>query len=200
MDERALVEAARAGDAEAVDRLLDHHLPGLRAFIRLRMGPVLRARESASDLSQSVCREVLKHMDRLRYPGEQAFKHWLYTTAMRKISNRHDYYTADKRDVKREERVGTATDEETRRTLSQVYQTFYTPSQDAMAKEHVERVEAAFDQLSEEYREVIMLSRFMGLSRTEVAAHMGRSEASVRNLLHRALSRLAEILEPAGDP
>ena len=199
MDEKALVEAAQAGDNGAVDVLLDHHLPGLRAFIRLRMGPVLRARESASDLSQSVCREVLHHMDRLQYPGEHAFKHWLYTTAMRKISNRHDYYTADKRDIQREQAVASTrsqTTEGSARSLSQLYQTVYTPSRDAMAREHVEQVESAFDELSDEYREVIMLSRFMGLSRAEVAEAMGRTESSVRNLLHRALSRLAELLEP----
>ena len=195
LDEKVLVQKAQEGDSAAIDALLDHHLPGLRAFIRLRMGPVLRARESASDLSQSVCREVLNHMDRLQYPGENAFKHWLYTTAMRKISNRHDYYTADKRDIQREQAPMVKRSGSDHRTLSHVYQTVFTPSQDAMAKEHVEQVEKAFDQLSDEYREVIMLSRFMGLSRTEVAEAMGRSEASVRNLLHRALSRLAEVLE-----
>jgi hypothetical protein len=58
----------------------------------------------------------------------------------------------------------------------------------------VRNLEAAFDELPEHYREVITLSRIAGLSRAEIAAHMGRSEASVRNLLSRALVVLAEAM------
>lgn len=198
MDERALVQKIIDGDgeSEAIDQLLDRHVPALKAFIRLRMGPVLRARESLSDLTQSVCREVIQNIDRLQYPGEKAFKHWLYTTAQRKISNRHEYHTADKRDAGRDMRKSaTPKDDDDPMSMSKVYATVYTPSQDAMAKEHVEQVESAFDKLPDDYREVIMLSRFLGLSREEVATEMNRSEGSVRNLLHRALSRLAELLE-----
>ena len=43
---------------------------------------------------------------------------------------------------------------------------------------------------------MILLSRVVGLSRAEVAQGMARSEASVRDLLHRALSLLAQRLEP----
>lgn len=198
LDERALVQRIIDGDGEAkaIDELLDRHVPALKAFIRLRMGPVLRARESLSDLTQSVCREVIQNIDRLQYPGEKAFKHWLYTTAQRKISNRHEYHTADKRDAGRDiRRTSGPDDEDDPMSVSKVYATVYSPSQDAMAKEHVQQVESAFDALPDDYREVIMLSRFLGLSREEVAKEMNRTEGSVRNLLHRALSRLAELLE-----
>ncbi len=40
-----------------------------------------------------------------------------------------------------------------------------------------------------------MLSRVVGLSRAEIAVRMGRSEASVRNLVSRALAELAGHLE-----
>lgn len=196
-DEKSLVTAAARGDDEAVDRLLDRHLPGLRAFIRLRMGPTIRARESCSDLAQSVCREVLQHMDRFQYPGENGFKHWLYATALRKISNRHEFYTAGKRDAKLEVKVDTNTGTNTREEngLVDAYRTVMSPSREVLAAEYVKQIETAFDELPEEYREVVMLSRIVGLSRAEVAQQMNRSEDSVRNLLHRALSRLAEILE-----
>ncbi len=196
MDEpKTFIEASR-GDAGAVDELLQHHLPGLRAFIRLRMGPVLRDRESCSDLAQSVCREVLEHLGRFQYPGEKAFKHWLFTEALRKISNRAEFYRAAKRDAAREVRAGGSTeDRSSDGGLSQIYHTVLTPSRELMAREHVERLERAFDRLPDDYREVITLSRVVGLSRAEIAREMGKSEASVRNLLHRGLSRLAELLE-----
>jgi len=188
--EESLVQRAVAGDTAALGALIERHIPGLRAFIRLRMGKELRAKESASDLVQSVCREVLEHADRFRYPGEKQFKQWLYREAFRKVANRAAYLKAERRDVGREQPQSS---EESYAQLSMAY-TSFSPSRDARAREHAERLEAAFDQLSDEYREVIVLSRVMGLSRAEMAVEMGRTEPAVRSLLSRALSRLAEHL------
>ena len=51
--------------AARMQRLLEEHLPRLRAFIRLRTNQAIRARESCSDLVQSVCREVLEEQRKL---------------------------------------------------------------------------------------------------------------------------------------
>src|SRR5258705_6880905 len=80
-DSVRLAERAAAGDRAALDELVVRHVDGLRAFVRLRVGPELRARESSSDLVQSVCREVLQDARRFQHAGESAFKSWLYTTA-----------------------------------------------------------------------------------------------------------------------
>ena len=101
-DSRELFQAASGGDPAAVEELLVRHLPGLRAFVRLRAGPQVRAREAESDLVQSTCREVLAHRAEFRYGGEAGFRHWLYTTALRKIVDRHQHHTAQKRDARRE--------------------------------------------------------------------------------------------------
>jgi RNA polymerase sigma-70 factor (ECF subfamily) len=188
-----LLERLAAGDHEAAEVLLERHLPGLRGFVRLRSGKVLRDRESTSDLVQSVCREVLSHMDRFQYRSEVGFKQWLYTTAMRKISNRVQFYHAQKRDADRERPMGKSTGGH--EELYDCYQTFCTPSAELMSAEEIGRIEAAFDELPAEYREVIVLARVMGLSRAEIGAQMGRSEGAVRNLLSRALARLAELLD-----
>lgn len=187
-DSAAEFDAFRGGDERALERLIGAHLPGLRAFVRLRLGPTLRAKESGSDLVQSVCREVLQHMDRFQHHGEGAFRAWLYTTALRKISNRAEFYAAAKRDTGREQHAS---------DLGGVYRTLATPSQHAMGREALERIEAALDTLSEDHREVIVLTRVVGLTRAEVAERMQRSEASVRSLLTRALAELAEeLVEP----
>ena len=182
---RVLTEAAARGDAGAVDQLLQAHLPGLRAFVRLRVGPELRARESSSDIVQSVCREVLEHLDRFQHPGEKAFKHWLYTTALRKIASRADYYRAQKREGGRE--VLSADEEE----LGRLYRTLGSPSQGAVLREELERLESAFDQLSDEQREVVTLAHLVGLTRAEIAERIGKTEGAVRVILHRALARLS---------
>jgi RNA polymerase sigma-70 factor (ECF subfamily) len=178
---------------EDVERLLAEHLPGLRAFVRLRAGPLVRARETESDVVQSTCREVLEHREIYRHGGEAGFRHWLYTTALRKILNKHEFHAAARRDARRDVPADAASDA----ALIDAYACLCTPSRVAAAKEELARIEAAFERLPDDYREVVLLSRLVGLPRAEVALSMGRSEASVRNLLHRALAQLAGLLEPA---
>ena len=89
-DTPTLIEKLTSGDPDAIEHLLSRHMPGLRAFIRLRAGPVVRARESESDLVQSVCREVLRGIERFDYQGDAAFKNWLFKAALRKIKKKLD--------------------------------------------------------------------------------------------------------------
>lgn len=188
-----LAERAAQGDRAAVDLLIERYLPDLHAFVRLRAGPVVRARESSSDIVQSVCREVIEHIDRFRFPSEGAFKQWLCTTALRKILNRQDYWLAQKRDAHRDVPMGSNGGEG---ELLARYHSFSSPSQQASLKEELERVERAFEELPEDYREVITLAHVLGLSRAEIAEQMGKSEGAVRVLLHRALARMSALLNP----
>ncbi|MCB9882292.1 MAG: sigma-70 family RNA polymerase sigma factor [Planctomycetes bacterium] len=190
-----LVESASRGDEEAVEVLLARYLPGLQAFVRLRAGRMLLARESCSDLAQSVCRDVLENVDRFQYRGEIAFKKWLFTTAMRKIADRYEYYRAAKRDVAREATPSPGKSTVTDLDVLNCYRAFYTPSQHAVAREELERAEQAFQSLPEDQQEVIVLAKVVGMSRAEIAVEMGRSEGAVRTLLHRSLAHLAELLE-----
>ena len=186
---QGLVELASRGDGIAIEALLERYLPGLEAFVRLRQGRMLRAKESSADLVQSVCREVLQHLDRYQYRGEAQFKHWLYTTALRKIADRRDYWRAERRDAEKEASTSAA---ESRLGL---YGTFCTPSQEVAAREEIARIEAAFDALSESDRSVVLMARMVGLSHAEIAAELGKNEGAVRTMLSRALARLATVLE-----
>ena len=66
-----------------------------------------------------------------------------------------------------------------------------------MGREDLERIERAFAELPEDYREVILLSRLVGLSHREIAEDWGRKEGAIRVLLHRALARLSVLLSHA---
>lgn len=192
-----LAERAAEGDRDAVDALLERYLPDLRAFVRLRAGAALRDRESTSDLVQSTCREVLTRMDRFRFADETAFRRWLLTTAQRKIADRADYYTAQKRAGEREERMAreSGADDE---HLQAAYQRFSSPSHRVILKDEVDRIERAFDHLTEEQREVVTLAHIVGLPRREIAEQLGKSENAVRIVLHRALARIAEVVKGDG--
>ena len=190
-DSALLVERLLQGDEQAREVLLERYLPGLRAFVRLRSDEALRARESVSDLVQSACREVLQHADRFRHADEGAFRRWLYTTALRKIQDRRQYHRAQMRDAAREQPLRSGAGDD---ALLDAYGSLCTPSRELMSREAVERIERAFDRLSDDQREVICLGKLLGLPRAEVARRMGRSELAVRTLLSRALTKLASAL------
>jgi RNA polymerase sigma-70 factor, ECF subfamily len=193
--EDALIAAARAGDAQALDTLLTRHLPAVHAFVRLRAGALIRAKESSADIVQSVCREVLRGIDNFRHGGDDAFRQWLFTTVVRKLSDRDDRYRALRRDAGREA-AGVARSTGGDRSLLDAYATLATPSKEAIAREEVERIESAFADLPDEYREVITLARIVRLPHADIARAMGKSEGAVRKLLFRALRVLAERLDP----
>lgn len=188
-DPGELLRRATAGDAQSLAALLERYMPRLRAFVRLRVDASLRAQESASDLVQTVCREVLQNASKFEYQGEERFRGWLFQTALNKIRDRARYHQADRRTPRAE--------------VSQADEGLHadaalaSASQLAIARETAEAMEAAFDQLSEEHREVITLSRIVQLPHAEVARQMGRSEPAVRMLLSRALVAYAAAMDRA---
>ena len=181
-----LVAAAQEGDSEAMEQLLVRHLGGLRAFVRAKSGEVLRQKESCSDLVQTVCREVLDGIGGYQWRGEGSFRHWLFTVALNKIRGRADYYAAERRNPARE--VGGE------HALRELYASICGPRQHAIGAEAVAGFEAALDRLSDDHREVILLSRVIGLDHGEIAERLGVERVTVRTRLGRALSRLATIM------
>jgi RNA polymerase sigma-70 factor (ECF subfamily) len=176
------------GGHALLGRLLEQHMPALRAYVARRADRQVLGRESRSDLVQSVCREVVEHGRRYEHRDVESFRHWLFHTAERKIIDRYRYWTAGKRDALRDV---PATADGVARAPS--------PSQDAAAAEQALRLGAAMERLPAHYRDVIRLARLEDRPLREVARAMGRSEDSVRNLLFRALGLLSDELACGGD-
>jgi len=187
-DSVVLAQSASSGDRNAMLELLQRYLPELRAFIRLRTGPKILAQETPDDLVQSVCREVIGNLSGFDYRSEQAFKSWLFLNALHKVQDKGRYYAADKRDA------GHAWPQLDNPQMLSGYVSMVSPSRVAMAREDVHQLESAFDQLSEEHREVITLQRLLGLDHEQIGDKMGRSAAASRVLLHRAIARRGRIM------
>ena len=189
-DEARILRASQ-GDARAAEELLARHLPDLRRYVRRRVSPMLLERESASDLVQSVCREVLQDLGQFRYQGEAPFRAWLQQAALRKILDRQRYYRADKRDRAREEAVGETL---SRAELARLATSLGSPSGDAARHEELERLEHALAELSEPDRRLVKLVHLEGLTHAEAAARLGTTEVNSRKQLSRALARLSRLL------
>jgi RNA polymerase sigma-70 factor (ECF subfamily) len=185
-----LVQRATAGDRTAVEELLSRLWPGVQAYIRKNAQRAVLSRESSSDLVQSVCREALEGLDQgsFEYQGEKQFKQWLYQAAVLKLQNRARYYSAGKRNAAREEALDTD-----RSSLHAFLRTLCTPSQNAVAREELESLHAAFARLPERQRKIIVLARVESRSHREIAELFDITEENSRIQLSRALSRLASL-------
>ena len=189
-DSSILALAASQGDAPSIASLYERHLPAFRAYIRLRMGSVLRRKVSESDIVQSVFQDVVSDLGVFQWKGEAAFKHFLYEKGRRKIIDHVRHFQAKRRDVDRE-----VVKQDGMPSVADCHDRLGTASQLAMGKEKVNELEHAFDAIPEDYAEVIVNIRLLGLSAEEAAERMGRSVGAVNVLLSRALVRLSTVLK-----
>lgn len=195
-DLAAEIAAARRGEPRALDSLFERNLPPLIAFIRSRSGRAVAARESAIDIAQSVFREVLEDADRIELQGEGAFRNWLFMQASRKVLDRAKFWHRERRDVGREVDIpeaGPAAD-----ALLACYATLGTPSRHAAAREELARFEAAVQQLPDNQRDAVTMSRLLDLGYAQIAEQMGTSESAVRGLVARGLAALSSLLDDEG--
>lgn len=187
------MESGREDDeVAALHARLAECLPALRAYVRANVPPDVRARESCSDLVQSVCLELIERRREFDYRGPEAFRAWLFQWALHKIQDRVKYHRAEKRAARRE------ADGDNSERLAALYASIGTPSACAAAREEVLLLERALDRLAPGDRQVIVLCRIAGLPRDEAGQILGKSAGAVRVHLNRALVRLGSELEKLG--
>lgn len=187
-DALELFAAGRAGDDESLGHLLVRFLPDLRAFVRLQLGAELREREAVSDVVQSVCLELLRNPARFDFRGEPEFRGWLFQAVANELRDKRRYWNAKKRRPRSD-----LLDDE---ALLAAYHSL-TPSQVAIAREDLQRIEHAFERLSEQHARILLLHRFAGLDISALAEIFERSPEATRKLLHRAQVALARELDAA---
>ena len=181
----------KQGDSVALRQLLQVYMPRLRAFVHARMGEALRRFESEEDLVQSVCRGLIESENSLSFDNEGEFRAWLFTASRNKVYERARYWKREKRAIARHESVGPDRKLE---ELTRGWSGVWTPSRVAAGREELLRFEAALEQLADDHREVIALTRIAGLSYEQAGEALARSPEAVRKLLGRALRELAAAL------
>jgi RNA polymerase sigma-70 factor (ECF subfamily) len=152
--------------------------------IRKRADAVVLAKESISDLIQSISLELIKENQEFEYRGDAEFKAWLKQCISSKVIDKYRFYTAQKRDAREERMMPTAGG-----PISN------TPSQFAIRGEDRELVTKAMQRIPGEYQEVLRMFWFEGLRHSEIAERMGRQEAAARKLLSRAKAKLGMVIE-----
>ena len=187
------LDRIRARDRDALHDALLEHLPDLQLFVRFNVGRELAAKESVSDLTQSLVGDLLPELETASFADLDGFRAWLRRAALHKIIDKQRYYRAGRRSTRRQAGVSPSTADEL--DIVEALRTSSTPSQAAVGREEAELLATALDRLPPDQREIVTLTRLHGMSHGDAAQLLDRSEAACRQLLRRGLRELARLME-----
>lgn len=172
-----LISQAKQGDQSAFGSLYRLHVSSVYKYLSYR----LRDTATVEDLTAEVFLRALRKIDTYEYRGID-FSAWLMRIA-RNILLDHVKSSGSRLEI-----VGIAPGEAAAGTV---------PGSDLEVLDRLDREElhAALNRLRPEHQEVLYLRFLQGLSSSEAAEAMGKTEGSIRVLQFRALKQLLKIMK-----
>ncbi len=190
-----LLAAARAGDGEALDRLLARYRNYLRFLAQPGVTGTLGAKADASDVVQDALLQAYKHFASFEGKTQGEWGAWLRKILAREMAMLvRRYRGTASRDVGREKAIKAELDRSSVALLDLVPATSSTPSQVAQVRERGLALADALAELSDDYRQVVVCRNLRHLSWNETAEEMDRTPEAVRKLWTRALKQLGSVL------
>ncbi len=186
-----LLELARRGDEIARSALLRQLSARMRPEIERLLSRKLRVRCDGSDLVQNLLMQIARDLPQFCGDSEGALLSWVRRILEHDIQGmlQREKYAA-KRSVDREVNGGHEVHEAPGRQTS--------PSRRLIRGEHKQIVRIAFDQLDEEWREVMRLKHFDELTMADIARRLDKSESTVARLLVKGMRELKVLLKRHG--
>ena len=166
----------KTGDLDRMGLLFERHYKPLFGFL-YRMSS---DRENSEDMAQNVFLRMIKY--RHTYKGEGEFKTWMYHLA-RNVLN--DFYKSKAKRSDSEIKDNLLSEDTTQINLEK--------------NEQVALLNTALNKLSEEHREILVLSRYQELDYSEIASILNITEANVRVKIHRAMTQLKSMFHKLAD-
>ncbi|MHB1343351.1 MAG: RNA polymerase sigma factor [Thermoleophilia bacterium] len=176
--ERRLVEAARSGDASAIEALYRDHYNTIYRYALYRVG----SPQAAEDVSSQVFLGMVRGLPRFRWQGKPVLA-WLYGIAQKQVA----MYLRDSKRGREHLQLEQA---------GQLVGDDPDPGAGVDAEARRSQLAGALRMLPESQREVILLRQVLSLSLAETAATLDRSEGAVKQLQLRGLATLRDILGP----
>jgi RNA polymerase sigma-70 factor, ECF subfamily len=196
-----LLIAAKQGDMQAVNRLLERHRGPVRRLIELRLDRKVQRRVDVSDVVQDVMVEASGRLQKYLQDPVMAFHLWLRQIAWDRIIDTYRRHRVSaKRSMDREQSMSVpSNDQSTMDLAAQLCDPALTPAAAATQRELTKSVEAAIELLNDQDREIILMRHYEHLSNLEIAEvlQLNPPAASMRYL--RAVRRLRQILEGDAD-
>lgn len=184
-----LVERVRKGDQQAFSRLLEKYRYRLAVMIHCRMGGGLRRDADVDDILQETFLRAYRDIDGFDYKAPGSFMSWLARIAENVIvdaaRSRNRLKRAGEHVPFRSESNPGGPEPIDRHTPSRIFS----------ENESLGRFVEMLARLPEDYRRVIVLAKVEGLSLSEVAQRLEKSNEATSLLLHRAIKRLRSLHE-----
>lgn len=197
-----LLNLARNGEREAVNRLLDRHREALRRMVDARMDPVLKRRVDASDIVQNVMVDANRRLEAYLANPAMPFHAWLRQMAKDRLIDAHRHHReAAQRSMDREQSpLAGGADCSTMNLAEHLVDRQPTPAAAAAWHELEVRFKAALDRLEDEDREIVLLRHFEQLGNSEVAELLQLSPPAASMRYLRAMRRMRQFLEASTPP
>lgn len=194
-----LLDNAKQGDTDAVNRLLDRHREAVHRLVQMRLDQKIKQRVDVSDVVQDVLVEANRRLrDYLRNPS-MAFHLWIRQIAKDRIIDAHRRHrSSGKRSVDREQMLLPVNDERSSILLAgELCDPRLTPAAAATQQEMARRVEGALQQLGEQDCEIIVMRHYEHLTNQEIASSLQLTEPAASMRYLRAVRRLRAMLVEA---
>lgn len=169
--ERQAIAAAKAGDWDALTYLYSRHADDVRRFVQ----SIVHDRYEAEDITQDVFAKLMRVIQKYE-EREVPFAAWI----MRVARNAALDHLRSRRQI----------------PVDEVW--INDDGHEQTSFEYTNALKAALADLPESQRHVLVLRHIGGLSPTEIAERLGKTEASIQGLHHRGRAALKVSLRELG--
>ena len=193
-DTSAMLDKVAAGNSNALEHLLKLNRPYLIRVIEMRMDPALRARVDASDVAQETQIMTTRGIGQFIKNRPTSFRIWIRQKALDQLKDqRRRHIGTMKRSVFMEQHISDVSSIEIARKLLST-----SPSKILGQIELRERIHGLIEQLSDIYREVLVLRHAEELTNAEVADLLEIDPNTARQRYGRALQKLHQLFVENG--
>ena len=174
-----LIERAQAGDASALNALVERYRPRLQKWVTGRLSYV-RDMADTEDIVQDVLIGTFRNIQTFENRGEWALQGYLRRAVKNRIHDELErFHSRPPRD-------------EVPETLASPAK---SPLEEAVGSEFLARYDAALEELSEPEREAVIARLELGCSYKEIAALLEKPTAdAARMVVNRAVEKLGVLL------
>jgi RNA polymerase sigma-70 factor (ECF subfamily) len=179
-----LLERWHDGDNEALNHLIDLHLPWLRTCVRDRLGPTLRLKLDSGDVVQEALLDFLKYGPRFKPRDGNQFRALMARIITNTLCDESDRFMTMRRDLAREHPLSTSV------SLDLAGGRMDSPDEAVARAEEEARVRLVVELLTPADRTVVVLRNWDRLSFEEIAQRVGCTADTARMRYHRAHKKL----------
>ena len=193
-----LMAGAKAGDASAVNLLLDRHRDSLDRLVRMRLDKMIQNRVGVSDVVQDVLIEANRRLPKYLESPMMPFHLWVRQIARDRIIDAHRRHRVSaKRSVDREQRmtIPRGCGQSSIHLASMLGDVNVSPAEAMIRKEMGRKVEDAISLLCANDAEIIVMRHYEYLTNQEISQLLNVSEPAASMRYLRAIRRLKEQMQ-----